>query len=184
VEAILEATLQVLVHGGQKKLTTTAVAERAGVSVGTLYQYFPDKKSLVTALKLQYVERLLGAVTDAARASTGLSLDQAVRAMLRALIDVKRKNLELTVALREPMADVDGARFARQATAKLVQAVHDVIVAAEPQTKNADLAARVIVASVEGAVTLGMYEDKRLLASPAFLDELCALVVGYLRART
>ena len=49
-EALLEATLQVLVRDGYGRLTTTRVADRAGVSVGTLYQYFPDKRSLVMAL--------------------------------------------------------------------------------------------------------------------------------------
>lgn len=53
VEAVLEATLQVLLREGLAGLTTTRVAERAGVSVGTLYQYFPDKQSLVMALKVQ-----------------------------------------------------------------------------------------------------------------------------------
>ena len=46
----MTATLQVLRKDGYSKLTTTRVAERAGVSVGTLYQYFPDKRSLVVAL--------------------------------------------------------------------------------------------------------------------------------------
>jgi AcrR family transcriptional regulator len=48
VEAIYEATFQVLLAvGGPERLTTTRVAERAGVSVGTLYQYFPNKQSLL-----------------------------------------------------------------------------------------------------------------------------------------
>jgi AcrR family transcriptional regulator len=49
VEAISEATIQVLLSQGVKRLTTTRVADRAGVSVGTRYQYFPNKKSLLFA---------------------------------------------------------------------------------------------------------------------------------------
>ena len=45
VEAIFEATIQVLLSRGADRLTTTRVAERAGVSVGTLYQYYPNKQS-------------------------------------------------------------------------------------------------------------------------------------------
>ena len=44
VEAISEATIQVLLTHGADRLTTTRVAERAGVSVGTLYQYYPNKQ--------------------------------------------------------------------------------------------------------------------------------------------
>ena len=49
VSAMLEASIQVLVAVGYHRLTTTRVAERAGVSVGTLYQYFPNKQALMVA---------------------------------------------------------------------------------------------------------------------------------------
>lgn len=50
VESICEATIQVLLSHGLERLTTTRVAERAGVSVGTLYQYYPNKQSLLFAV--------------------------------------------------------------------------------------------------------------------------------------
>ena len=57
VDAILEATVQVLLKVGKERLTTTRVAARAGVSVGTLYQYFPNKSALLqAALKRHMVE--------------------------------------------------------------------------------------------------------------------------------
>ena len=49
VDAILQATIQVLIAIGKERLTTTQVALRAGVSVGTLYQYFPNKSALLQA---------------------------------------------------------------------------------------------------------------------------------------
>ena len=61
VDAILEATLQVLLDAGKERLTTTRVALRAGVSVGTLYQYFPNKNALLQAA----LRRHLAEVTDA-----------------------------------------------------------------------------------------------------------------------
>ena len=48
VDAILEATIQVLLAEGLARLTTTRVSERAGVSVGTMYQYFPNKQALIS----------------------------------------------------------------------------------------------------------------------------------------
>ena len=50
VEAISEATIQVLLTNGADRLTTTRIAHRAGVSVGTLYQYYPNKQSLLFAV--------------------------------------------------------------------------------------------------------------------------------------
>ena len=56
VEALIEATELVLVEEGWDKITTNHVAERAGVSIGTLYQYFANKEALVGLLLEQYLE--------------------------------------------------------------------------------------------------------------------------------
>ena len=71
VEAIYEATIQVLLTDGTARLTTTSVAERAGVSVGTLYQYFPNKQALFFAVNDRYLDMLAQRVEDACRANHG-----------------------------------------------------------------------------------------------------------------
>ena len=62
VEAIFEAAIQVLLADGLAWLTTTRVAERAGVSVGTLYQYFPNKEALLFAILLRHFEEVAEAI--------------------------------------------------------------------------------------------------------------------------
>ena len=62
VEAILGATIQVLLKMGKERLTTTRVADRAGVSVGTLYQYFPNKSALLRAVLQQHMDEMREAV--------------------------------------------------------------------------------------------------------------------------
>jgi len=57
VEVILRATEQCLIRYGASKLTTTLVAERAGVSIGTLYQYYPNQSSLISSLVEDYGHR-------------------------------------------------------------------------------------------------------------------------------
>jgi len=74
-EAIVEAAAQILEAGGPEALTTNAVAERAGVSIGTLYQYFPDKQAILLAA----THRELAAAPLARRA------DALVRALLAAV---------------------------------------------------------------------------------------------------
>ena len=65
VETLLQATTRILRREGRERLTTNRVAEVAGVSVGSLYQYFPNKQSLLDALteryEAQFLERLIGA---------------------------------------------------------------------------------------------------------------------------
>src|ERR1700753_610340 len=65
LQAIFDATIQVLLKDGPRKLTTTRVAERAGVSVGTLYQYLPHKQALLFAVLDQHLQQLTEAVEAA-----------------------------------------------------------------------------------------------------------------------
>ena len=62
VDAILKASVQVLLRVGKEKLTTTRVAARAGVSVGTLYQYFPNKTALLRAAMRLHMEEILAEI--------------------------------------------------------------------------------------------------------------------------
>jgi len=101
VAATLEAALQVLVTNGAEGLTTTRVAERAGVSVGTLYPYFPDKRALVVALRVRYVDGLVAHVGAAMRDSIGLSAEAALRSVITALLAFERDNLLHAVTVIE-----------------------------------------------------------------------------------
>ncbi|HEX8526093.1 TetR/AcrR family transcriptional regulator, partial [Allosphingosinicella sp.] len=62
MDAVLTAASQILVRDGVERLTTTAVAERAGVSIGSLYQYFRNKEDLLVALAKREVDQILAAV--------------------------------------------------------------------------------------------------------------------------
>src|SRR5580658_5503276 len=59
VAAILEATTYILVRDGYERCTTNKVAQRAGVSIASLYQYFPSKEALVAALIDQHLVEIL-----------------------------------------------------------------------------------------------------------------------------
>src|SRR5215470_16463733 len=65
VDAIFEATIQVLLSDGVSRLNTTRVAHRAGVSVGTLYQYFPNKQALLFAVLDRHLATLADAIEKA-----------------------------------------------------------------------------------------------------------------------
>jgi AcrR family transcriptional regulator len=90
--AILEGTARVLRKGGLSGLTTNAVARVAGVSIGTLYQYFPDKDALCDAIADHadsiFRERLTS-VDDVLRRGT---LEEAVDALLDAAFSIRRSD--------------------------------------------------------------------------------------------
>jgi AcrR family transcriptional regulator len=99
VEAILQATIQVLLKEGKLKLTTTRVAHRAGVSVGTLYQYFPNKSALLQALLKAHLDGVALAVEQACEAAHGATLEKICEFICAAFLQAKFRNLDAGAAL-------------------------------------------------------------------------------------
>src|SRR3954466_14410770 len=82
VDAIVEATTQLLLEGGYDRFTTARVAERAGVSVGSLYQYFPNKAALASAVIDRCCENFLVAFESTLADAGGATLADCVRAII------------------------------------------------------------------------------------------------------
>lgn len=101
VAAILQATAQVLVSNGYDRTTTNLVAEKAGVSIGSLYEYFPNKEALVAALASAHVEELMERVDRVLQVQDNSVSSPVVAALLRAGLDAHRVNPELHKVLVE-----------------------------------------------------------------------------------
>ena len=95
VEAILDATERVLAQEGTEQATTTRVAEVAGVSVGSLYQYFPSREALLAAVIERRVERDEQQLVTHMAALGDASLATVLRAGAHYLVDVYRREPEL-----------------------------------------------------------------------------------------
>src|SRR6202045_1281123 len=91
VDAILQATIQVLLSVGKERLTTTRVALRAGVSVGTLYQYFPNKRALLQAALKRHLAEVADAVERACREQKGNTLEHMAIALINAFLEAKTR---------------------------------------------------------------------------------------------
>lgn len=182
VDAVLEATLQVLKREGFQALTTTRVAQRAGVSVGTLYQYFPDKASIVTALKLRYFERMVSTVQEVASSVAGAPLEVAIPALIDALLRFKREHFDLAMAIREPMVALGGESLLREASQKLVEATASVLLGARPNLKDAKLRAQTLNAAIEGVLSAVMFQSPKQLSSGQLDAELNRLALAYASA--
>src|SRR5258706_2274299 len=89
VDTVFEATIQVLLSDGPQRLTTTHVADRAGVSVGTLYQYYPNKQALLYAVLQRHLARVADSVEAAARATHHAPLSAMVAAVVEAFVRAK-----------------------------------------------------------------------------------------------
>ncbi|HEY6457626.1 MAG TPA: TetR/AcrR family transcriptional regulator, partial [Steroidobacteraceae bacterium] len=114
VEAIFEATIQVLLSHGAERLTTTRVAERAGVSVGTLYQYYPNKQSLLFAILENHLDKVSSAVEVACKHARGKPLAEMVRHVVQKLVDAKMERTDISTALYQISADVGGPALVKR----------------------------------------------------------------------
>lgn len=107
VDAIFEATIQLLVKDGLSQLTTTRVAERAGVSVGTMYQYFPHKQALIYAVNERYLDRLAERVEATCREWQGNPAGDMVEALIDTYWHAKTEKPDVTRALYRSVVEMD-----------------------------------------------------------------------------
>jgi AcrR family transcriptional regulator len=107
LDAILEAAIQVLVAVGPNRLTTTRVAERAGVSVGTMYQYFPHKQALLYAVTERYLSVVAASIEVACLGQHGSPINQMAEALVEAYWDAKIVRCKVTRAIYLVAAEVD-----------------------------------------------------------------------------
>lgn len=99
VEAILDAVVKILKREGVQAVTTNRIAWVAGVSIGSLYQYFPDKRAIFVALHQRHIEQIDRLVETTLVENAESSLDEFIRAMVEAMVDAHVKDPELYQAL-------------------------------------------------------------------------------------
>lgn len=180
VAAILEAARQLL-REAPDAVTTTAIAERAGVSVGSLYRYFPNKEAVLSAL----YDRDAG---EEARSLAGeprwLSDDAPLRETLEQLVDYQ---IERHRRLRDLGGEFYRDRhrdfsLARRLGAREVESrIRGFLErhAAELRVRDLDQAAFLIARGLSGLVRAALDERPEKLDEPAFRDELVDLLARY-----
>lgn len=186
VAAILEASAQILEAGGLAAFTTNAVAERAGVSVGTLYQYFGDKTAILLQLARQEFDRALADVGQALQGEADPSIEGRVRAMVRAMVHAFRGRQRARKAvLQAVLAQGLGAEMMAPITAFIARTGQQV--GRGPKPMLAALTPEqtfVLSRSLMGAIRAAVLEEQPFLKSRAFEEEVVRLVMAYLERIT
>lgn len=181
VAAIFEATVQVLLKEGMHRLTTTRVAERAGVSVGTLYQYYPNKQALLLAVLGHHLDDVAAAVEAAACQAQRQPLARMVEAVVKAFVGAKVQRIDEARALYAVAEEPAGAELVRQASARACAAI-ETMLACAPDAAFEDLrVTSYIFATAMIGPTRGVVERQ---APPKMVStlqrQLVSLCLGYL----
>ena len=95
VDAVLDAVVRVLKREGVQGVTTNRIAEVAGVSIGSVYQYFPDKQAIFVALHQRHIDQIDRMVETTLIGHAASSLDELIRAMIEGMIDAHSVDPEL-----------------------------------------------------------------------------------------
>ncbi|MCW5893453.1 MAG: TetR/AcrR family transcriptional regulator [bacterium] len=175
VEVILRATAHILSRDGLGGLTTNRVAEKAGVSIGSLYQYFPDKEALVAEVRRRYDdafrERMLALVGEAVT----LPLAATIARGVRTLIALHAEDPGLHNAVSAGGLAETERRLLHQVAAGWLEAHRD-----EVRRPDRALAAAVALDVAEGIVHGVALRDPDRLARDDFAAEVIDLLVRYL----
>ncbi len=186
VEAILRATAHILVRTGYETMTTNRVADEAGVSIGSLYQYFPNKESIVSALIDRHLEGQMQWLRQAAMVAMTQPLDEAARTLIEGLIAAHRVDPELHRVFFEELPRMGGGfKRLESLEAETLELVKTYLAARVPELakrRSLEVVAFLVVRAVEGAAHGAVLLRPDLLASPTFVDEVVKLVVTYVAA--
>jgi AcrR family transcriptional regulator len=186
VDALLEATARVLIKDGYDRASTNKIAAVAGVSIGSLYQYFPSKEALVAAVIDRHMQELLQVVRDALVKVATRPVEVAARELVSVMIDAHRVNPKLHRVLAEQtprtgrLENIEAIE--REAFALVrgyLEAHRD-----EVDVADAEVAAFICVTAVEAlthAAVLGRAETLTDEKAAKLVDEVTRLVVRYLR---
>jgi AcrR family transcriptional regulator len=183
VDAILKATIQVLLKAGKERLTTTRVAMRAGVSVGTLYQYFPNKSSLLQGALRRHMDEVTEAVERICLEQRGRTLAEMATALIHAFLAAKMRDVKTSIALYSVSSDVDGVRIVQQMAVRSNGAIAAMLASSrEPMTKDPQLVASMLQGAMAGVSRRLLESDAPEKQFAALRDELVLLACAYLAA--
>lgn len=187
VDTLLEATARVLVKEGYERASTNRIAAVAGVSIGSLYQYFPGKEALIEAVIGRHTEELSLVVRAAMARVASYALETAVRELVAAAIAAHSIDPKLHRVLAEEVP-----RTGRFANITAVEGSAREFVRAyleghrsEIEVADLDLAAFTLVTAIEALTHSAVLYRPDLLAdgkTDGYVDEVSRLVLAYLRA--
>jgi AcrR family transcriptional regulator len=182
VSALFEASIQVLLAVGYRKLTTTRVAERAGVSVGTLYQYFPNRQAMIMSVIERYLEDVVSSVERGCRDLNGRPLDELATGLVDAFIAAKWMRIDVSRAMHEPLADVGGAELVRAAAMRTAGSIAGILKSCRDASfRDEHLLALLIVIACSSLLQTAIADKRNPLEMESLRAHMRAMVLGYLR---
>ena len=176
MDSILFAAAHILKTEGFAHTTTNRIAEKAGVSIGSLYQYFPNKQAIVAALRERYQDWYDDCVRAEIERGRALPLREGMRQAVGRIVAMNALDPALHEQLAGPVPD-----HHRQAMQQFIVEMHTYLTdhAQELGLPDPELATFIAVRALEGVIHGASLEAPERLRDPRFVDEITELFVRY-----
>jgi AcrR family transcriptional regulator len=182
VDVILEAMARTLVRVGYDRASTNRVALEAGVSIGSLYQYFPNKEALVAALIDRHTEMMTARCQGALAEAQGKPLREAVDVVIRSMVLAHAVNPRLHVLLQEQVPRIGKLKRIDQIHDELTNKVRQMLEERQTEVKvdDLELAAFFTVQTVDSLLHAVLSKRDGKWDSERLIQEISRVVVAYL----
>lgn len=185
VDALVEATARILVKDGYDRASTNRIALAAGVSIGSLYQYFPSKEALVAAVIDRHTAEMMQLFREALARAAQRPLGQAARELVKVMVEVHRVNPRLHRVLVEQVPRVGRLDNMQALDREAMSLVRGYLEARRAEIVVADtqLAAFICVTTVEALTHTAVVHNPELLEggrAEGFIDEVSRMLLRYL----
>ena len=184
VAAILAAAAHVFAERGYANTTTNHIAEHAGVSIGSLYQYFPSKDALLLALAERHVENAFAAVLAEVRDKRAAPARELLHALVDALLRAHQQDPRLHRVIFEEahLLDHSFRRRLEELDDRALRLARDVLEerCSELAVDNPEMASFVVVHVLEGITHATVIHHPEIMGQAEFRQELFRLLESYL----
>ncbi len=182
VDAIVKATARVLVDEGYDRASTNRIAQAAGVSIGSLYQYFPSKEALVAALVESHQEGMRARLAAALENERPETLEQRARVLVEALLLAYRVDPRLDHVLCQEVPKVGELEKVYGFEQQLAQVCRSFLFTANESIRaiDVDRAIFLIVNAVPGVIRAAVQGDPEGTGDSRLAGELSDMLVRYL----
>ena len=182
VETILEATARVLSKRGYEGTNTNVIAETAGISVGSIYQYFPNKDALITALHERMSQRIFTIIKNTIENASAQNLRESIMILVHAVIEAHLIDPALHRILEVEFPFFERSKKPGSVDMDIFEEIHGLLQRRRAELKVSDLrlAAYMVVRMTESLVHAAVLEPPPDLELPVIERSIVNAIVGYL----
>jgi AcrR family transcriptional regulator len=185
VDALLTAAAHILVRDGYERASVNVIAEHAGCSIGSLYQYFPNKEALVVAVMRRHTQRMMEVFFRDLDGHLQRPLPDTMRSIVNHAFDALAVDARLQKVIVEQVPRKGVLALTRKFETQVAAMLRRYLEGRRHEIRlpDLDLASAIVVHAVGAVAIATVVEDPRLANRARVADELTALILGYVSGR-